>query len=242
MLKPRGIPLQHPEYRYPPSTNPYCVKLQAIEGIGYEGNQTETRRGSWKKSFISSAKSPGAIDQLHVEIGCNFGHVLVEWAARNPRHGYVGIDWKCKAAQRTAEKAQKRGLENMKAFRAQAERLEYMFAPGEVDHFYLYFPDPWPKTRHHKNRFVNPENLKKLHHLTSAGGTFHIKTDHPGYFEWMERAVAEVPELWKIVERSADLHKDHPDPTTLTFPEVTLFEHLFIRQKLPIHSLKLQSI
>ncbi|MEO5969104.1 MAG: hypothetical protein ABIQ95_04190, partial [Bdellovibrionia bacterium] len=117
--------------------------------------------------------------------------------------------------------------------------LPYMFQAGEIDRLYLFFPDPWPKKAHWKNRFITAETLRDLSKTVKLGGIFHIKTDHPDYFEWMLKAVAEVPELWEVLELSRDLHKNHPEPHKLQIPDVTLFERLFIRDQIPIQNLKL---
>jgi tRNA (guanine-N7-)-methyltransferase len=114
-----------------------------------------------------------------------------------------------------------------------------MFGPGEVDALYLYFPDPWPKKAQKKNRFLNERRLRDIHGILKPGGVFHIKTDHPGYFEAMEEAIAATRELWDIRERTADLHAGNPEASELKIPDVTLFERLFIADGLPIHSVKL---
>ncbi len=236
---PDRLPIQHPEYRYPASRNPYFQKLRELPGrVAISDQQTEAYPGEWRRQF-GDAKPPEG-RKLHVEIGCNGGHVTLEWAARDPESAYIGLDWKMKQIHRGAEKALQRKLGNLIFLRAHAERLPYIFGEGEIDALYLYFPDPWPKKSQRKNRFINPGNLDRLARIVRPGGTFHIKTDHPGYFEWMEASLKEAQPLWDVLERTADLHKDHPDPTRLTIPEVTLFERIFVRERLPIHSLKLQ--
>jgi tRNA G46 methylase TrmB len=78
------------------------------------------------------------------------------------------------------------------------------------------------------------------------GGIFHIKTDHPGYFEWMlehlEIALKEAGLIWEIVEKTHDLHAEHPDAASLQIPDVTLFERLFIKDGIKINSLKLKAL
>jgi tRNA (guanine-N7-)-methyltransferase len=230
------LPIDHPGFRYSESRNPYWAKLRKTELPVYSDGETETHRGDWRSRFAgkSSAKRP-----LHVEIGCNAGHVVLEWAARDSKSAWIGLDWKFKMIHKGAEKAQKRGLGNLIFLRGHADRLKYMFAPGEVDAFYLYFPDPWPKKAQLKNRFLNAERLRDIHASLKDDGLFHIKTDHPGYFEAMEEAIAETKALWTIQGRTADLHAGNPDAAKLTIPEVTLFERLFIKDGKPIHSVKL---
>lgn len=241
------LPVDHPEYRYAPSRNPYWKKLKEMAGgIVFTDNDTESRRGEWRAVLPDAAADPRREQgepprrELHVEIGCNAGHVIIEWARANPGIAYVGIDWKFKPIARCVEKAAKHGLKNALFFRAHAERLTQMFGPGEIDRLCLYFPDPWPRKSQWKYRFLTARRLREAAQVIRKGGIFHIKTDHRGYFDWMEEAVAETRELWEIVDRSTDLHAGHPDPESLTMPEVTLFERLFIKDKIPINSLTLR--
>lgn len=256
--------IEHPEYRYPESFNPYWKKVQELKGLIYSDNATEEHRGEWRSKFPASARdaspssslsqstrlhvgsppnSAGGVTAqrrpLHVEIGCNAGHVLVEWAAQNPEALYIGLDWKFKAIHRAAEKVAKRKLANAIFFRAHAIRMPWMFGPGEIDHLYLFFPDPWPKKSQKKNRFLTEGELRKLAPLVREGGTFEIRTDHPDYFEWMEDAVSKVGDIWQVKTRTVDRHKDHPLPTSLQIPQVTLFEKLFIKDGIKIQSLGL---
>jgi tRNA (guanine-N7-)-methyltransferase len=233
------LPVTHPEYRYPVSRNPYWKKLRELPGpVAYSDNDAEAHRGEWRGLFLDGKPARGR--KLHVEIGCNGGHVSLEWAARDPDGAYVGLDWKMKQIHRGAEKVLQRKLGNLIFLRAHAERLPFIFSEEEIDALYLYFPDPWPKKSQQKNRFINPRNLEMLARVVRSGGTFHIKTDHPGYFEWMEQSLAEAAAFWDVEHRSTDLHKGHPDPKSLRIPEVTLFERIFVEKGLPIHSLKLR--
>jgi len=240
------LPMTDPGYRYPESRNPYFKKLKPLEGLVYVDNGAESHSGHWRSRFpdamnlfdVSHAKPR----PLHVEIGCNGGHVILEWAARNPSEAYVGLDWKFKQIHRGAEKALKRSIANLVFFRAHAERIRFMFGPGEIDRLYLFFPDPWPKKSQWKNRTVNPANLATLAGLVKPGGIFHIKTDHEGYFDWMEGAIAESRADWRVVESTRNLHAGHLNPQSLTFPEVTLFERLFIAKGVPIKSVKLERV
>jgi tRNA (guanine-N7-)-methyltransferase len=225
---PNSLPVNHPEYHYPSSKNPYWQKVRELSPLAFANNDTETKAGQWKAPH----------KELHVEIGCNGGHVLLEMAARNTNAMFIGIDWKFKQIHRGAEKAATRGINNITLLRAYAERIQYIFAPNEIDHLYLFFPDPWAKKAQLKHRFVTPENLELLAKLVRPGGTFEIKTDHAGYFEWMEEAVKNAPS-WNVAERSTDLHAGHPAPRTLDFPDVTLFEKIFIREGIKINRLKL---
>ena len=248
------LPISHPEYRYPVSKNPYGAKLEVYRERIFCGNTGEGNRGQWRQQFLDS-KSPASAEtdlgereifpkkrrEIHLEIGCNAGHVVVEWAKKNPEHAYIGMDWKFKPIYRAGEKAEKLGLKNILFLRGHAERLPHLFAPGEIDAFYLFFPDPWAKNSQQKNRFITSERLKEITTLLKPGGLIHIKTDHKEYFEWMLAAVKEAQIPWEILECTHNLHANRPDAHLLTMPEVTLFERIFIREGLPIHSLKMRT-
>jgi tRNA (guanine-N7-)-methyltransferase len=232
------LPIWHSDYRYPPSRNPYWGKLQEFQNCAFSDHQTEDHRGNWRSRFPDLAQDPNR--ELHVEIGCNAGHVVVEWATNHPERAYIGMDWKFKPIFRGVEKSKKRNLKNLIFFRAHAERFASMFGNQEVDRLYLFFPDPWPRKSQWKHRFITKERLQQLSKIMKPSGIFHIKTDHSGYFEWIFEAVSQCPQEWEIVEISRDLHKDHPAPQELQIPDVTLFEKLFIKDGIPIKSLKLK--
>ena len=234
--------VSNPDFQYAQSSfNIYWKMLHELppelKGLAHTDGNTEVNRGKWRESFKAKT-SP--TDFLHVEIGCNAGHVSVEWAKQNPNHRYIGIDWKFKMVYKFAEKIAKSKLENLLAFRANAERLKYMFAPGEIDYLHMFFPDPWPKKAQMKNRTANTDWLKAMAPLISDRGHFHLKTDHQEYFDFILANLEELKETFEILECTRNLHENHPNPKSLQIPEVTLFERLFIKDGLPIYSVKVK--
>lgn len=234
------LTIQDSAYQYPPSNNPYWSKLKDLRGMVFSDNETETHPGHWRDHFKVSNSARHL--PLHVEVGCNGGHVITEWAKAHPDQLYIGIDWKFKQIFKGAEKIKKKKLSNVLLLRAHAERLHFMFGEEEVNHLYLFFPDPWPKKAHRKNRFINPDQLHKIARILKTNGTFHIKTDHTEYFEGMIQALQKCADVWEITELNHDLYSHHPAPENLTIPEVTLFEKIFIRDKIPIKSIQLRKL
>lgn len=234
-----------PDFRYAPSKNIYWEKLknlpEDLQGTALTDHDTEAHRGSWRKQFL---KKPDPKDgdlsliPLHVEIGCNAGHVCLEWAKRNPDARYIGIDWKFKQIYRLAEKMRKSQVDNLLAFRANADRLPFMFGKGEIDFLHMFFPDPWPKKAQKKNRTADRDWLASIAPLLSGSGWFHLKTDHAEYFDFILENLHSLPETFEILECNRNLHEGNPEAHLLAIPEVTLFERLFIRDGLPIHSVK----
>jgi tRNA (guanine-N7-)-methyltransferase len=68
-----------------------------------------------------------------------------------------------------------------------------MLAPGSVDAIHIFFPDPWPKARHHKRRLIRPENIPYLRDVLRPGGTLHLATDWPDYAQVMLEVLGAEP-------------------------------------------------
>lgn len=223
-----------------PPKNPYAVKFLDLPKDLYVFGRNEADakklKGKWKAEIVSQPSN------LHVELGSNAGHVIREWAKTRPDDGFVGIDWKFKQVYRFIEKIKKSDLKNIMAIRANQEELDQIFSPSEINSLHLYFPDPWPKKSHLKNRVFKSEWLKKIHPLLKGDGYFYVKTDHRGYFDHMLEECNAVKNLWSLSDVTFDLHKENPTPEKLDLPDVTLFEKLFIKKGLPIHALKLKPI
>jgi tRNA (guanine-N7-)-methyltransferase len=119
---------------------------------------------------------------LEVEIGCGNGHFLSEYAAGRPRTRLIGIDIKEKRCLKARQKVEKRGLANVSIVHGAAEAFLLDLAPGSVDAFHIYFPDPWPKSRHRKRRFFTMERLRQLHAGLRDGGRLYFGTDFFDYY------------------------------------------------------------
>lgn len=241
MLDSRSkLPVTHSDYLYPPSRNIYWDRNARLTGEIFQDQATEAQRGQWRRQFplipITSERTP-----LHLEIGCNGGHVILEWARQRPGELFLGLDWKIKQIHFAHEKREKRGIQNLRFLRAHCERIGYMFSEGELDSVSVFFPDPWPTQSQFKKRFFTQDWLVDVAKVLRPGGLFHVKTDHDGYFDWMEERVrgAVASGLFEIQGITRDLHAGHPDPRSLEIPDVTLFERLFIRDGIPVKQMRL---
>ena len=126
-----------------------------------------------------SVFGPGPVE---VEIGCGNGHFLCEYAADRPGTTLVGIDVKRKRCLKAKEKAERRGYRNIVIVNTSAEKILDELPADSVDAFHIYFPDPWPKSRHRKRRFYTMQNLHRMHDLLRAGGRIHFGTDFFDYY------------------------------------------------------------
>ena len=128
---------------------------------------------------LPASSPPGGCE---VEIGCGNGHFLSAYAVEKPDTLLIGIDLKAKRCAKAREKAEKRGLRNVSIIRGSAETVLQEFRPGSIDAFHIYFPDPWPKSKHRKRRFFTMENLRLMHDLLRVGGKVFFGTDFFDYY------------------------------------------------------------
>jgi len=131
---------------------------------------------------LTAAGLFGRACPLEVELGVGKGRFLLEWAAADPGVGLLGVERARSYALLAAARAERRGLANVRLLHTTAEDLLFRcLAPASVDAFHVYFPDPWPKKRHHKRRFFRPDNVARLAEVLRPGGLLRVKTDHGEY-------------------------------------------------------------
>lgn len=131
------------------------------------------------------------IRRFEIEIGAGKGAFLVRAATAHPQGGFLGIEWANKPFRYTADRLRRRGLRNVRVLRTDARLFvqEYL-PPACVDAFHVYFPDPWPKKRHHKRRLFQPEFLRAVARALRPEGRLHVVTDCREYFDQIVAGVA----------------------------------------------------
>jgi len=125
---------------------------------------------------------------VEIELGSGDGTFIVDWAARNPAHNFIGIERLLGRFRKIERKARRAGLTNLRAVRIEASYLiEYLVPANSVSALHVYFPDPWPKRRHWRRRLVNPRFAELTARALVAGGVVYFRTDNVEYFEEMRR-------------------------------------------------------
>tara|TARA_B100001094_G_scaffold311103_1_gene346427 strand:- start:51 stop:653 length:603 start_codon:yes stop_codon:yes gene_type:complete len=120
---------------------------------------------------------------VEIEIGIGKGRFLIDAAQRNPDSNFLGIEWAMKYLRLAHKRALNSNLSNMRFLRADAREFVEFFLPANSVHaFHIYFPDPWPKKRHHKRRLINPEFRIEVERTLRPGGLIWLATDHSEYF------------------------------------------------------------
>jgi tRNA (guanine-N7-)-methyltransferase len=119
---------------------------------------------------------------LVLEIGSGMGETTAEIARANPQADFVAVEVHGPGVGSLLNRIEKDGLKNLRVVRHDAvEVLEQMVDDGSLAAIHLFFPDPWPKKRHHKRRLVQPAFVSLLARKLSPGGVVHAATDWPDY-------------------------------------------------------------
>ena len=127
-----------------------------------------------------------------LEIGFGNGETLVQQAAECPDTDFLGIEVHEPGVGHCLLKASDAGVSNLRLIRHDAvEVLDAMIPAGSLSRVNLYFPDPWPKKRHHKRRIVQPRFLETVAKCLSVGGSLNIATDWANYAEHIEITIRE---------------------------------------------------
>jgi tRNA (guanine-N7-)-methyltransferase len=121
-----------------------------------------------------------------LEIGFGNGESLAEMAAADPGHNWLGVEVHGPGVGHLLLEIERRGLTNLLVVQHDAvELLSQGLGPGVLERVQLFFPDPWPKTRHHKRRILSPTFVALLGRVIRPGGVFHAATDWEPYAEQM---------------------------------------------------------
>jgi tRNA (guanine-N7-)-methyltransferase len=121
---------------------------------------------------------------VHIEVGSGKGTFLVNQVKSQPDVNFIGIERASRYYRIAVDRIGRRHLKNVRIIRIDAAKFIAENVPDtSVDCFHIYFPDPWPKKRHHKRRFINPANTDHLIRCLKPAGTIRIATDHAEYFQ-----------------------------------------------------------
>lgn len=132
-------------------------------------------------------------EKIVIEIGYGGGEHLARKAAEAPQTGFIGCEVFTGGIGKMVQAIEARGLDNVRLYTDDALKLLMALPDASVDEVYLLYPDPWPKTRHHKRRFVSPTTLAELARVIRPGGVFHFATDIDDYANWTLAHILRTP-------------------------------------------------
>jgi tRNA (guanine-N7-)-methyltransferase len=159
-----------------------------------------------------------------VEIGFGNGETFVAQAAANPDTNYLGIEVHEPGVGHCLLQAEKAGIDNIRVINHDAiEVLVQQVPPASIARLNLYFPDPWPKKRHHKRRIVQDAFVSLVTERLVDGGTFNIATDWANYAEHIDETFSRS-DRFRCIER-----REHDGEAPYDRPQ-TKFEHRGLRR------------
>lgn len=166
---------------------------------------------------VSEETEEGALDvaalfgqtlkEVWLEIGFGKGEHLAWQARQNPDVGVIGCEPYLNGVVGLLDQVETEGLENVRVYADDARHVMRGLPENSVDRVFLIHPDPWPKRRHARRRFVNRFNLDQFSRILKPSGQLRIATDHPIYREWTALQMsnrddflwtARTPEDWTL--------------------------------------------
>ena len=131
-----------------------------------------------------------------VEIGSGTGTSTAAMAPKEADTNIIAVELYKPGLAKLLGQIEREGIENIRMIRGDGiEVMMRMFEPESLDGIRVFFPDPWPKARHHKRRIIQSGTLNLFASRLKRGGVLHVATDHAGYAEWIDELVEVEPSL-----------------------------------------------
>jgi len=202
----------------------------------------------WRIDFVQVF---GRAGPLHIEIGTGRATFLLNQAKAQPGVNFLGIERAKKFYRYAVDRIGRSGLTNVRIVRTDAAAFlapapiagssgkgprlvpgNWCGVPdGSVDCFHIYFPDPWPKRRHHKRRFLNEVNLQQLLRCLKCAGQLRIATDDDDYFEQIQQLITAQGQRLEAIEFLSAAGTENGELTG------TNYERKYIKDRRQIYTL-----
>ncbi len=184
--------------------------------------QTRALESNWAQFGLSLEQ--GLIDPagifareapLVLEIGYGMGGSLLQMAATEPDKDFIGIEVHPPGVGALLQGIAEEGMDNIRTYMADAQDVLWECIPPESLHrLQIYFPDPWPKKRHHKRRLIQPEFARLAADRLAHGGLLHLATDWQPYAEHMLEVLDNLDCLENQSQLSGFAERPHWRPLT----------------------------
>ncbi len=146
-----------------------------------------------KAGVLDFAAIFGNARPVEMEIGAGKGTFLLARAAARPEINFVGVEWARAYCHYTADRFKRAGLTNVRMIRTDAaELVKTHIAAESLWRLHIYFPDPWPKKRHHRRRLIQPPFIDHVRRILKLGGELIVVTDHLDYFYQIRRLLGDA--------------------------------------------------
>ncbi len=186
---------------------------------------------------IDFARIFGRSGPVHIEIGAGKATFLLNQARVQPGTNFLGIEWANKYYRHAVDRIGRWALTNVRIIRAEAAAFLADFVPqGSVECFHIYFPDPWPKKRHHKRRLVCNANLEQFLRCLKPGGVIKIATDHSEYFEQIQSVLGRQENKIEEIDFLPTVGATEGEWVG------TNFERKYVKEQRPIYTIAVRKI
>jgi tRNA (guanine-N7-)-methyltransferase len=136
---------------------------------------------------------------LEVELGCGDASFLVEYARRHPDRNFIGVERLLGRLRKLDRKGRRTALTNLRGVQIESSYfLKYLLPPRSASVLHIYFPDPWPKKRHRKNRLINDSFPQLAGTALAPDGVVYLRTDDEDYFAQMTDVFGASADFQKI--------------------------------------------
>ena len=143
-------------------------------------------------------------EDIWLEVGFGAGEHLVWQAEHHPEVGLLGCEPFINGVAKCLAHIERTGVGNIRLFTDDARLVMAALPDRSLSRAFILFPDPWPKTRHHKRRFVERTNLDVLARLMKPGAELRLATDDPSYLPWMVEHACTHPAFEWLAARPSD--------------------------------------
>ncbi len=174
---------------------------------------------------------PGPALQVWLEIGFGAGEHLAWQAEANPQTGFIGCEPFINGVAKLLGEVEEKNFANIRIWDGDAREVLDWLEDASLDRVFILYPDPWPKTRHHKRRLVSPQTLTTLARVMKPGAQLRIGSDITDYVRVTLEAVFASGKFQWLAERPADWRVRPPD-----WPR-TRYEKKALREGRKAHSL-----
>jgi tRNA (guanine-N7-)-methyltransferase len=157
-----------------------------------------------------AALFPVPVAEVRLEIGFGGGEHLIAEATASPGAGFIGIEPFVEGMAKAVSAITDAGLRNVRLYDGDAVHLLDWLPPASLARVDLLYPDPWPKRRHWKRRFVSPENLERIACVLAPGGLFRVASDIDDYIAWTLLHLMRRKDFGWTAERADDWRKPFP--------------------------------
>jgi tRNA (guanine-N7-)-methyltransferase len=152
----------------------------------------------------TAALFPAPVREIRLEIGFGGGEHLIEAASAEPDVGFIGCEPFVNGMAKLLARIEARGVANIRLYQGDASEILDRLPNASLSRVYLFYPDPWPKRRQRKRRFISPDNLARLARVMRAGAQLRFATDIDDYAAWTLARLRASPDFKWTARTAAD--------------------------------------